>query len=84
MQRVAVDTALREHRTMSSGIASGDWYWDIDRQIAVRADNRGRHDVTIGPYPTKHDAEIWMPSRSWTARPDDGDDTWVDVNSAYD
>lgn len=63
----------------------GDWFWDIDRQVAVRVDNAGRHDLLIGPYPSQADAEIWMPSTTWTARADvDGDDDWVDINSAYD
>ncbi|MGB3737081.1 MAG: hypothetical protein WA964_19155 [Ilumatobacter sp.] len=61
-----------------------DWFWDIDRQVAVRVDNAGRHDLLVGPYATRADAEIWMPSTSWTARPADSDDDWVDVNSAYD
>ncbi|MFK7919459.1 MAG: hypothetical protein AB8G14_15390 [Ilumatobacter sp.] len=63
---------------------AGDWYWDVDRQIAVRVDNAGRHDLLIGPYATKSDAEIWLPSSTWTAERDAGDDGWVDVNSAYD
>ncbi len=62
-----------------------DWYWDIDRQVAVRLDNTGRRDLLIGPYATRADAEVWMPTSSWTTRSDgDADDAWVDVNSAYD
>ena len=66
-------------------MADADWYWDIDRQVAVRVDNAGRHDLLIGPYPTREDAEIWMPTDTWTSRSSsDDDDGWVDVNSAYD
>ena len=62
-----------------------DWYWDVDRQVAVRSDNAGRRDVLIGPYAERSDAEIWMPSNSWQQHRDgDADDDWVDVNSAYD
>jgi hypothetical protein len=64
---------------------TGDWFWDIDRQVAVRSDNSGRHDVLIGPYASRRDAEVWMPSSTWTERPSaPPDDDWVDVNSAYD
>lgn len=63
---------------------AGEWYWDIDRQVAVRVDNAGRHDLLIGPYKNQADAEVWMPSSTWTSRTDDSDDDWVDVNSAYD
>jgi hypothetical protein len=64
---------------------SGDWFWDIDRQVAIRVDNSGRHDLLIGPYTSQADAEVWMPSSSWVSRlQSDGDDLWVDVNSAYD
>lgn len=58
------------------------WYWDIDRQVAVRVDNVGRHDLLIGPYGSQADAEVWMPSSAWRFRLDADD--WVDVNSAYD
>lgn len=62
-----------------------DWFWDIDRQIAVRVDNAGRHDLLIGPYATQADAEVWMPSTAWSARAErNTDDDWMDVNSAYD
>jgi len=64
---------------------SSDWFWDVDRQVAVRVDNAGRHDLLIGPYASQADAEVWMPSTTWTARSaSDADDDWVDVNSAYD
>lgn len=63
---------------------AGEWYWDIDRQVAVRVDNADRHDLLIGPYETQADAEVWMPSSTWTSRPTDADDDWVDVNSSYD
>ncbi len=66
-------------------MADADWYWDVDRQVAVRVDNAGRHDLLIGPYPSQRDAEIWMPSATWRTRRDrDPDDDWVDINSAYD
>ncbi|MFT4658649.1 MAG: hypothetical protein ACJAXA_003331 [Candidatus Aldehydirespiratoraceae bacterium] len=66
-------------------MATGDWYWDIDRQVAVRLDNTGRHDLLIGPYTSQSEAEIWMPSTTWANRPNTGGDgDWVDVNSAYD
>lgn len=66
-------------------MATGDWFWDIDRQVAVRLDNAGRHDLLIGPYPTQGDAEIWMPSSTWASRRTvDSGDGWVDINSAYD
>ena len=64
---------------------SSDWFWDIDRQVAVRVDNAGRHDLLIGPYASQADAEVWMPSTAWSGRTDgSADDDWVDVNSAYD
>jgi len=63
----------------------GDWYWDVARQVTVRLDNAGRHDLLIGPYLTRRDAEVWLPSGEWTqTRASDSGDDWVDVNSAYD
>lgn len=66
-------------------MSNDDWYWDVDRQVAVRLDNAGRHDVLIGPYATQSDAEVWMPSTTWRGRSSpDADSAWTDVNSSYD
>mgnify|MGYP000238432591 CR=1 FL=1 len=62
-----------------------DWYWDLNKQIAVRADNRGIADNTLGPYASKAEAENWKATSekrndTW----DSADDEWNDVNSSYD
>ena len=62
-----------------------DWYWDLDKQIAVRADNRGPADHTLGPYASKAEAESWKTKVDrrndvW----DSDDEEWNDVNSNYD
>ena len=36
-----------------------EWYWDLQRGIAVPADERGNADHMLGPYPTKVAAENW-------------------------
>ncbi len=40
-------------------MTSEQWYWDMRRKIAVRADERGPWEDMLGPYPSKHDAEHW-------------------------
>jgi hypothetical protein len=35
------------------------WYWDLQRQRAVRADERGPGDQTLGPYDSRAEAENW-------------------------
>lgn len=62
-----------------------DWYWDLNRKIAVRADNRGAYDHTLGPYDSKAEAENWKATSQrrndiWAA----DDDEWNDVNSNHD
>lgn len=62
-----------------------DWYWDLSRKIAVRADNRGPNDHTLGPYASKAEAENWKATSErrndiWAA----DDEEWHDVNSDYD
>lgn len=73
----------REDRVVET--SDTDWYWDLDRQIAVRADNRGPADHTLGPYPTKAEAENW---KATAERRNDiwetDDEEWNDVNSSYD
>ncbi len=65
--------------------ADTDWYWDLDRSIAVRADNRGPADNTLGPYASKAEAENWKAtSASRNDTWESADDEWNDVNSSYD
>jgi hypothetical protein len=62
-----------------------DWYWDLDKQIAVRADNRGPADHTLGPYPSKAEAESWKATAERRNEVWDSDDEeWNDVNSNHD
>jgi hypothetical protein len=35
------------------------WYWDLVRNRAVRADERGPGDQTMGPYDSRYEAEHW-------------------------
>ena len=40
-------------------VSDDTWYYDLRRQRAVPADERGPGDDLLGPYPTKADAENW-------------------------
>jgi hypothetical protein len=35
------------------------WYWDLRKNRAVRASERGPGEDVMGPYDTKEDAEHW-------------------------
>lgn len=59
--------------------SSTEWYWDLTKQQAVRADERGPGDEVLGPYPTREAAENWRDTveqrnESW----DDADEEWAD------
>lgn len=47
---------MREPRVMSEPT---EWYWDLERNRAVPADERGNADHMLGPYPTRGEAENW-------------------------
>lgn len=54
-----------------------EWYWDLDRKVAVPASERGPGDNTLGPYPTRADAMNWKTkveqrNEGW----DDADEAW--------
>lgn len=56
---------------------STEWYWDLERSVAVPADERGNADHMLGPYPTKGEAENWRQTvenrnDAW----DDADEDW--------
>lgn len=58
------------------------WYWDLDRKQAVRADERGPGDNTLGPYDSRGEAENWRSTvdqrnEAW----DDADDEWDGTDS---
>jgi hypothetical protein len=40
-------------------VSTEEWYWDLNRKMAVPAAERGPADHFLGPYPSKHDAENW-------------------------
>lgn len=62
-----------------------EWYWDLDKRIAVQADSRGPADHTLGPYATKAEAENW---KSTTDRRNDiwesDDEIWNSDNRGDD
>ncbi|MFN3254064.1 MAG: hypothetical protein ACE37B_00070 [Ilumatobacter sp.] len=56
-----------------------DWYWDLRRERAVPASERGPGDQTLGPYPSRAEAENWRSTvetrnDAWQ----DADDDWND------
>jgi len=40
-------------------VSDDTWYYDLRRQRAVRAAERGPGDDLLGPYPSKGEAENW-------------------------
>jgi hypothetical protein len=54
-----------------------EWYWDLEREMAVEAAERGKADHLLGPYPSRYEAEHWKDkvearNKSW----DESDDEW--------
>lgn len=54
------------------------WYWDLDKGIAVAATDRGPGDHTLGPYPTKGEAE------NWKSRVESRNEAWDDDDERWD
>jgi hypothetical protein len=62
-----------------------EWYWDLERNIAVPAEERGPGDRMLGPYRTKGEAENWRSTvesrnEAWDA----DDDEWNSWDSPGD
>ena len=57
-------------------------YWDLERKVAVPADQRGPGDHMLGPYRTKGEAENWkatVESRNQSWNEDDEEwNSWGD------
>lgn len=58
---------LRDTETVTS---SNEWYWDINRKIAVPASERGSFDHVLGPYASQQAAE------NWAAKVEKRNDDW--------
>lgn len=55
-------------------MSSDEWYWDLERKVAVPASERGPADHFLGPYPSKHDAENWKQTTEARNEQWEGDD----------
>lgn len=56
-----------------------EWYWDLERGVAVPAAQRRLASNTLGPYASRAEAERWQETvearnEEW----DDADDAWND------
>ena len=64
---------------------SDEWYWDLERGLAVPAAERGPGDHMLGPYASKAEAENWRSrveerNEAW----DEADEAWEDASSSPD
>jgi hypothetical protein len=65
--------------------ADEEWYYDLERKVAVRAGERGKSDHMMGPYPNKEQAENWKQTvatrnEAW----DEDDEEWNGDDDAAD
>ena len=63
--------------------ADTEWYWDLNKKIAVPASERGAGDHVLGPYPSRHEAENWKTkveerNEGW----DDDDEAWENAGES--
>ncbi len=56
---------------------SEQWYFDLKRNTAVPASQRGPGDDMLGPYPTRADAE------NWRSKVEQRNDTWDDDDATW-
>jgi hypothetical protein len=57
--------------------ADTEWYWDLERKVAVPADQRGPGDHMLGPYRTKGEAE------NWKSTVEARNEAWEDQDEAW-
>lgn len=56
---------------------SEEWYWDLAKNRAVPASERGPGERMLGPYPSRLEAENWrMKNAERNEAWDDADDEW--------
>lgn len=62
---------------MTTDAGDQSWYWDLTKNCAVPAAERGKGDNTLGPYDSKGEAENWRSKvESRNDQWDDSDDDW--------
>ena len=57
---------------------NSEWYWDLRRNQAVPASERGAGDHVLGPYPSRYEAE------NWKAKVEERNEGWDDDDQAWD
>ncbi len=70
-----IDSWLRDTGWMS---ADTEWYWDLHRNMAVPASERGAGDHVLGPYASRHEAE------NWKAKVDERNEGWEGDDEAWE
>ncbi len=55
----------------------GEWYWDLRREIAVPAAERGPGEQMLGPYDSKYEAEHWK------AKVEERNEIWDDADEEW-
>jgi hypothetical protein len=54
-----------------------EWYWDLIRERAVRASERGFADHLLGPYPSRFEAE------NWKAKVEERNEGWDEADAEW-
>lgn len=62
---------------MSADQAPEEWYWDLHREVAVPAAERGPGDHMLGPYASRHEAE------NWKAKVEARNEVWDDADEEW-
>jgi hypothetical protein len=55
--------------------ADTEWYWDLHRNKAVPASERGAFDHVLGPYKSREEAE------NWSAKVEERNEGWEEDGS---
>lgn len=55
-----------------------EWYWDLQRNVAVPAAERSAGDNMLGPYPSRAEA------MNWRAKVAERNEGWDDADEAWD
>lgn len=71
-------SAHRSERDTETVSDTNEWYWDLERETAVPASERGPAANMLGPYPTRADA------LRWRERVEERNDSWDGADDEWD